>query len=103
MEKDCENDVALTPNPHPAFFLGLAILFGALSWWMVFYGPITDELHISLSGVFSRMYSESGMCGMAINMAQLVGKMPYSYFTFWLGIIVTLVGFFLSRKRSNSN
>lgn len=77
---------------HILFIGGIFLLVAALLWWAIFYSAIVKDLGGNLSDAFSCLYSSDGACGMAIGIAQMVGKTPYSPFVFWIGAVGLSVG-----------
>lgn len=71
---------------------GIVFLFAAFLWWATFYGAIVKELNGNLSDAFSCFYSSGGVCGIAIGLAQMVGKTPYSPSVFWIGAVGLIIG-----------
>jgi hypothetical protein len=71
---------------------GLVAVIAAIIWWASFYGPIVKHLGGNLSSAYSCIYSSGGGCSIASDIAQFVGKTPYSPVLFWVGVVSCGVG-----------
>ena len=86
-----------TSSPASAvLFGGLAVIASALAWWASYYsqwGGFAGHLEIKLGCVSG----DSTDCGLV---QQFIGTsiLPaYSPLLLWLGVVVTILGLFLSR------
>ncbi|MDR3481988.1 MAG: hypothetical protein P4L91_14890 [Burkholderiaceae bacterium] len=72
--------------------LGIVLLIAAVCWWASFYGPIAHKLGVDLMRADSCLYSNGGLCKVAVGIAQLAGQTPYNPIVCWLGAGCAAVG-----------
>jgi len=68
---------------------GGATLLIAVGQWAAFYVPITEEFRVPLEKAARCLVNSDGWCAVAIGMAQMLGKSPYTPTIFWVGAAAT--------------
>ena len=76
--------------------IGLVGLGGAIVWWIIFYTCIYQALGINDLPPVQCLLSNTGTCGLASGIANVVGYLAYDPQLFWLGGIVCIIGYVMS-------
>ena len=80
----------------PAVYGGAGMMATAVTWWLIYYGQVQGMF----GALFDKLSCVSGDSPECDNFQTLIGPSAipvYSPLLLWLGVIVVLVGLFLTR------